>query len=327
MVTWEKPCNLVRLWANMEKAPFFEDIAEGPEGGRAWWLHTSDDVRIRVAIWPNACPKGTVLFFPGRTEYAEKYGITAQGIVDRGYTMLAVDWRGQGLADRALADKSSGHVKDFSEYQRDVDAVIAAAKKLELPKPWYLIGHSMGGCIALRALMNGICVESAAFSAPMWGLEISRALRPLVEPISCALKTVGLGHIYAPGTVPQTYVETVSFEENRLTRNKEMFDYMGRQVAAHPELAIGGPSISWLHAAMRETRQLAKLPSPNIRAYTGLGTAEKIVDSSSIHKRMADWPQGMLGIFEGAEHEILFEGSEARNRFLDQCVSVFEAKQ
>ena len=35
---------------------------------------------------------------------------------------MTVDWRGQGLADRAFADPMVGHVQDFDQYQRDLDA-------------------------------------------------------------------------------------------------------------------------------------------------------------------------------------------------------------
>ena len=54
-------------------APLFTDIHPGPTGGEAFWAQTSDGVQIRVAHWPTENAKGTVLMFPGRTEYIEKY--------------------------------------------------------------------------------------------------------------------------------------------------------------------------------------------------------------------------------------------------------------
>jgi len=58
----------------MERAPFFADIDDGPEGGAAWWLTADDGLRIRLGVWSKEAAKGTVLLFPGRTEYIEKYG-------------------------------------------------------------------------------------------------------------------------------------------------------------------------------------------------------------------------------------------------------------
>ena len=57
----------------------------------------------------------------------------------RGYATLTVDFRGQGLADRALDDPLVGHVTDFDEYQLDMDAVIAFARAEALPEPWFMM--------------------------------------------------------------------------------------------------------------------------------------------------------------------------------------------
>jgi len=54
---------------NLEAAPLFTDIAPGLAGGAAYWAETSDEKRIRVAHWSPEGAKGTVLLFPGRTEY------------------------------------------------------------------------------------------------------------------------------------------------------------------------------------------------------------------------------------------------------------------
>ena len=163
----------------MEKAPFFSDVDDGPAGGHAVWLTCDDGVRIRLGVWPHDGAKGTVLLFPGRTEYIEKYGRAAADLAARGYATLAVDWRGQGLADRLMQDRAPGHVVEFADYQRDVRAVIAAAQEMDLPRPWHLIAHSMGGCIGLRALHEGLPVASAVFTGPMWGIELPRAIRPM----------------------------------------------------------------------------------------------------------------------------------------------------
>ena len=59
-------------------------------------------VRIRVGLWHRQGPAGTVLLFPGRTEYVEKYGRTARLLAARGLATLVIDWRGQGIADRLV---------------------------------------------------------------------------------------------------------------------------------------------------------------------------------------------------------------------------------
>ena len=83
---------------NTSDAPLFDDIAQGPAEGRDFWRETSDGVRIRLGLWPAAqtdSPVGTVLLFPGRTEYIEKYGLIAAELADRGFATLSIDWRGK----------------------------------------------------------------------------------------------------------------------------------------------------------------------------------------------------------------------------------------
>ena len=311
----------------MQPAPLFADIAEGPEGGAAFWLTAEDGVRIRIGVWPHAGARGTVLMLPGRTEYVEKYGRTAAELARRGYATVSVDWRGQGLADRALADRAMGHVGDFAEYQADMRAVATAAQALDLPRPWHLIGHSMGGAIGLRALLDGLDARSAAFTAPMWRLSIAPWMRPFAGPVTRAAHRAGRGRRYAPGTGPQTYVLAQPFEGNFLTRDAEMYAHMRHQLERHPELELGGPSLTWVSAALAETRALRRATLPDLPAYCGLGTAEKIVEAGAIRRMMARWPGGTLELYEGAEHEILMEGPALRGRFLDAAAALFRSAE
>ena len=308
-----------------EAAPLFDDLADAPPGGRAVWLHPADGPRIRAAIWGAHAAKGTVFLFPGRTEYIEKYGRAAGDLAARGYATLVVDWRGQGLADRAFADRLIGHIGDFDEYQRDVDALIALATAEGLPRPYHLMCHSMGGCIGLRSLMRGLPFASAVFSAPMWGISMAAWSRPVAHVLGRLAPIFGQGHRYAPGTGGQTYVLAAPFQDNVLTTDPEMWEYMRRQVAAHPDLALGGPSLGWLGAALRECGMLATMPAPTTPAVTALGTAEKVVDVAPIHLRMAGWRTGRLDLYQGAEHEVPMETPAHRSRFFDSAATLFSA--
>ena len=306
-------------------APFHAALADGPPGAVCVWLQAGA-ARIRVAWW-QAGDKGTVLLLPGRTECVEKYGRAAGDLVARGFSVITVDWRGQGLADRALPDRMVGHVGDFSEYQQDFDAMLAAAEAAGLPKPFYLMAHSMGGCIGLRALMRGAPVRAAVFSAPMWGIAMAAWLRPVASVVSALSRPLGYAHRYAPTTGGQAYLLQFPFEGNVLTTDRDMWDYMRRQIAEVPDLALGGPSIAWLHAALRECGALSRMPAPKVPTVCALGTAEKVVDVPPIHMRMSGWAGGELDLYPGAEHEIMMEGPAARARFFDRAAALFDANR
>lgn len=305
-------------------APFHADLAEGPADSRAWWMTTSDGIRVRIAHYASEGSRGTVLMFPGRTEYAEKYGRVARVLSEAGYHTLAIDWRGQGLADRLLDERRTGHVHVFEDYQRDVVALQDLARELGAPGTHHLIGHSMGGCIGLRAVLDGIDVASCVFTAPMWGIRISDPVRPAAWAIARMSKTVGLSHLPAPGTGVESYITTSHFQDNLLTTDPDQWDYMRRQVVAIPELQLGGPSLHWLHEALAETRRLARRKAPELPCLCFCGTNERIVDIDRIQARMARWPGGRLDMVEQGEHEILMEAPERRDRVLAEIIDHFD---
>ena len=298
----------------MRPAPFHAALARAPAGGAAHWIEADDGARLRLAAWP-AGGRGTVLILPGRTEYIEKYGPAAGELAARGFAAAVIDWRGQGLSDRLLEDAETGHVLEFGDYQRDLAAALAAMRGLGLPEPLFLLAHSMGGCIGLRALMSGFPVRAAVFSAPMWGIRIAQALRPVAWALSLGARRLGQGHRYAPGTGPVNYVAMAEFADNVLTTDPEMYAFMRGQIAAEPSLALGGPSLHWLHEALKETAALRRLPSPVLPALTVLGSRERVVDPRPIHARMARWPGGRLDLVPGAEHEVMMEVEPIRTAF------------
>src|SRR5215470_9875549 len=102
-----------------------------PEEAIAGEVKTPDGVRLRFARWlPPPGRKGTVCIFPGRTEFIEKYFETVRDLRARGFAVATLDWRGQGLSERPLADPYKGHVDDFSRYDIDLETFM---KEVVLP--------------------------------------------------------------------------------------------------------------------------------------------------------------------------------------------------
>ncbi len=310
----------------MLDAPFFADLAAGPKDAVAMWFHAVDGVRLRAGYW-SAGRKGTVFMVPGRTEYIEKYGPAASELAARGYAALCIDVRGQGLADRLIDDPLKGHVAQFSDYQLDMQALMALARQLGCAEPYFLMTHSMGGAIGLRSLLSGMPLRAAAFSAPMWGVKVPLLTRPFAPLIAQAMIAWGKGLSYAPTTGPVPYVQKAEFAGNTLTKDRANWDVMVAHLVAQPALALGGPTIAWLHAAFAECADLARSPSPNVPCYCALGTDERIVATRAIHRRMAIWPKGHLQIYAGAEHEVIMENAATRQRFFDAATAVFDAQR
>ena len=293
-------------------APFHADVAAAPDGAEGWWLTAADGTRLRAVVWRRGA-RGTAVIFPGRTEYAEKYGPVVAALGERGFAVAVIDWRGQGLSDRHPRNAMLGHVHDFGDYQQDVAALMDLVSALALPAPLCLVAHSMGGCIATRTLIERRDFQSAILSAPMWGLHLGAATRGVAVTLAAVAGRVGLGERRMPGTAGRRSPSGPPFAGNVLTSDPELFAWGVAQVARHPELALGPPSIRWTHAAFQETARLAAKPMPELPMLVLLGTREIVVSPPAIRAWAGRMPACEVMELDGGRHEVFMERPEIRD--------------
>src|SRR4051794_35919267 len=69
-----------------------------------------DGAPLRYARWtpPGGGRAGTVVFFQGRTEFIEKNIYAYKDLLEDGYDVWTLDWRGQGLSHRPLSGTDKG---------------------------------------------------------------------------------------------------------------------------------------------------------------------------------------------------------------------------
>ncbi|HPG03918.1 MAG TPA: alpha/beta hydrolase, partial [Rhodoblastus sp.] len=95
-----------------------------PPGALISAVGADDGALLRIARWspePASLGQGslgTICVFTGRGEFIEKYFETIAELVERGFDVVAMDWRGQGLSARELPDRFKGHVDDFDMFER-----------------------------------------------------------------------------------------------------------------------------------------------------------------------------------------------------------------
>jgi lysophospholipase len=287
-----------------------------PQGMIAAWATGAGGVKLRVALLaPPGKARGSVIVSPGRTESLEKYFETAGDLAARGWCVLIHDWRGQGLSQRLLHDRLRGHADGFDDFAADYAAILDLYQD-RLPKPWVMVGHSMGGCLNLLTLARGEDRFAAAvFSAPMLGLNLSRINRVASGPLSRLLHSFGLGGSYVMGQATSPWA---TFPNNRLTHDPVRYARQFALVQQHPDLALGGPTWGWLDSAircmayLRATPALAEIEIP----VTMLSAqADLIVDNAAQAAAAARLPHGKLVAVDGAFHEILQETDERRAVF------------
>ncbi|MEV0945557.1 lysophospholipase [Rhodococcus sp. NPDC049939] len=119
--------------------------------------------RIVYDVWrPEGPPTGILLLAHGIGEHARRYDHVVDRLVGLGLVVYAPDHRGHGRSGGKRIE-----LRDWSEFIDDLHrlSAIAAAQNPGLPR--FLLGHSMGGAIALTyALDHGEELEGLILSAP-----------------------------------------------------------------------------------------------------------------------------------------------------------------
>lgn len=102
-------------------------------------------VRIWYQSWRPEAPKAILVVAHGLGEHSGRYGNLVNYLVPRGYAVYALDHRGHGRSGGPR-----GYIDRFGDFVADVER-LAGVARLELPGlPLFVLGHSMGGPIALR---------------------------------------------------------------------------------------------------------------------------------------------------------------------------------
>jgi len=138
---------------------------EAPRDERGGELGAPDGALLRYRVWDAAGePRAAVLLVHGLGDHSGRYAGLARALAGRRITVAAVDLRGHG---RSAGRR--GHVASFAEYLGDVEAFRReVVRSLPPGLPLFLLGHSMGGLVALRYLQThpDVPFRGAILSAP-----------------------------------------------------------------------------------------------------------------------------------------------------------------
>jgi lysophospholipase len=288
--------------------------APSPAGGSAQWIKGAGGLRLRAALFPATNPRGSVVLSGGRSEFIEKYLEVIAELVARGFTVLAHDWRGQGLSDRLLPDRLKGHADGFDDFVADFGLLLDHYED-RLPRPRIAISHSMGGCLTLLALAKGETrLDGAILSAPMLGLPAERHA-PLRALVWLAAKAGG-AKAYAPGGPMDPFAAT--FESDRLTHDRARHDRGHAMILTNRDLALGSVTWGWIASAfaamawLRTPGAVARIAIPLTILAAG---QDRLIDNDRQASLAAAMPDCAYRAIPKAFHEILMETDDIRSVF------------
>ena len=235
--------------------------------------------------------------------------------------MTAIDWRGQAGSGRLAGDAVTGHVEDFGLWVEDLAAFWREWAR-ELAGPHVLVGHSMGGHLALRAVAEHAldpAPTALVLSAPMLDVlpeRIPAGLRHALARAMCGIgdpRRPGWKWSERPGEVPRKRQALLTHDHVRYA------DELWWR-AERPELAMGPGSWGWVRAALASIRRLAGpgvLEAVDLPVYIIATRADRLVGARAIVRASARLPHAeTLWFGPEAAHEILREVDSVRDRAL-----------
>ncbi|MDA9467820.1 MULTISPECIES: alpha/beta fold hydrolase [Bradyrhizobium] len=289
-----------------------------PENVVSGTIKTPDGAELRFARWaPPANRKGTVCVFTGRSEQIEKYFETVRDLRDRGFAVAMIDWRGQGHSSRRLRDPRKGYVRDFSDFEIDVETFVQQVVLPDCPPPFFALAHSMGGTVMLRVAHAGKrWFDRMVLSAPMIDLPGHTTSFP-VRAMLKTMRLLGQGGRYVPGGSDRL-TGLDPFINNPLTSDPVRYARNAAILEEDPTLGLASPTVAWADTAFRAMHTFKRVNYPSqIRQPILMLAAsnDTVVSTAAIEEFAYHLRAGSHLVIAGAKHEILQEQDRYRSQF------------
>lgn len=284
-------------------------------------MKTPDKSTIRFGTWRCQTEerRGSIVLLNGRREFMEKYTETIGELMHRGFDVYSLDWRGQGLSTRMLANRHKGFIEDFDIYLNDLKMFFRNIVMPRAVDPLIILAHSMGGHIALRFIHDhpGMA-DRLVLTSPMIDIFTSPAYRWFAGFVARAADKAGFKREYVFGSGGDA---DEKFEGNRLTSDPVRFMETQKKIAENPDLALGGVTFGWLSAALKSIDILRKpgfagrIRTPILLISAG---EDRIVSNRAQREFCSLLPNGRFLEIPEARHEILVETDAIRGIFWDE---------
>jgi alpha-beta hydrolase superfamily lysophospholipase len=245
-------------------------------------------LRIHALTWvPAGTPTGVVVLAHGFAEHTGRYAAVAARLVADGIAVRAADHRGHG---RSEGKRTS--VVSFGDYVDDLATVIAQARARWPSLRVVLLGHSMGGLIALDlAVRPERAIDALVLSAPAaCPREMSRFTLVVGRALSRIAPNIGV----------------LRLPLNRISRDPVVVDAYNNDPLVFRTPIRARLGAEWLDAMERVD---AGLPSLRVPLLVMQGTADGLVDPGCgphVYDRAGSRDK-TLKMYDGVWHEIFNE--------------------
>jgi lysophospholipase len=289
-----------------------------PDGLEVTAVVAGDGTRLRAAQLIVPRTRGTVVIAGGRGDFIERYFETIRDLARRGFSIVAFDFRGQGGSERPYRNVYRSRLSSFAEYDDDLTSVMTKLVLPDCPPPYLALGHSTGANVLLRALRSRTWFDRAVLTSPLLGIDPGAWPMPIARALTSVLSITGFGWMFLPGQVKRP-LTTKGFPGNPFTSDRGRFARDAAILELRPGLGVGGPSFSWLRAAMKSMDELQALRGADaLRAPVLIVAAgrDTVVLTEATRQFARRVPTVSFVAIEEARHEIVCETDSVRAQFL-----------
>jgi acylglycerol lipase len=253
------------------------------------------DANLFGQAWlPERGPRAVIVISHGLAEHGGRYADLAARLVETGYAVYAIDHRGHGRSSGRRAN-----IERFDYLVADLGVFIGRAQREHPDTPVILLGHSMGGAVALAcALRYHKVLRGLVLSAP--ALAAGEALPAFKVWMVKLLSAI------APNTGALTLPAAAVSRDPAIVRAYESDPLVFRG-------SIPARTLAELLLAMQRLQQTAhELRVPVLVQH---GTADSLVPLAAVYpvyQHLGVAKSRALQIYEGLYHEVYNEPERDR---------------
>lgn len=267
----------------------------------------ASNLEIYWRAWPTPiAPRAVVVISHGAGEHGGRYQRLAERLSAGGYTVYAIDHRGHGRSagPRALVDR-------VANAAADLDHLIDLARGEHPGVPLILLGHSLGGMIALH-----YAVQS---QSKLDGLILSGPLVVLDPPPAAVARLMARALSALAPRLP-----AIAVDPSLVSRDpQEVEAYRTDPLVHHGRLPLRTVA-EILTATQRLPDQVAGLELPLLVIHGSEDGLAPLAGGRLVHERAASADKTMK-VYDGFFHEIFNELPEDRERVFADVMTWLDA--
>lgn len=268
----------------------------------------SDGVAIFYRHCQAPAERARMVIAHGLGEHSGRYGNVIERLLPKGISAWVPDHRGHGQSGG-----KRGHVLNFVQYLTDLRLTVELAKK-DMPgeMPCFLLGHSMGGLIALYfAQRYPELIDGVAASSPCLGMVIEV---PAIKKVLGSL----MSYVW-PGLIMGNELDAT-----KISHDPDVVNAYQTDSQVHDR--VSARFFTELMAAMEFVNQQASTLSVPVLMQVAGEDYLVNADSSKLFFEKLTLEDKTLHVYDGLYHEIYNAPEDDKEKVLDDLEAWLEKR-